>query len=193
MDFNLNIRPGVNFYAPIALSKINGAEDFPSTVSFRAGIEAEVIFPFNKYKWSVIFEPNYSSYSTKKVNTPVENGLYNMSFDSYSFINLPIGIRHYMYISDKSSVFVNASISLLTLKTGKAENIELDYNGNIYDSFPLSKSLSAKSLGFGVGFNYNKKYMAEFRVNTKYNILDKSRTPEADLSYFTFIVGYNLF
>lgn len=193
VKFNLQIRPGINFYSPLKTTNIIGNNEFPSTVNFRIGLEAEIVLPINKNKWAIIFEPNYSFYTSKKITAHTENNLYNMSIDKYSFVNLPIGVRHYMYLNDKSKFFLNGQINILQFKTGKAKSIDLDYEGYIFDQVNLSSNQALKSFSFGAGYNYNNKYSIEMRYNTVNNILDKKESQKAQMSYTSVILGYNIF
>ncbi|RNA61647.1 hypothetical protein D1631_06755 [Chryseobacterium nematophagum] len=190
--FNLHIRPGINFYSSLGLKGSIFDGVFPSKSSFRIGVEAEAVLPFNKNKWSIIFEPTYSAYSGKTI-TVKSNSLYEMSLDSYSFITLPIGIRHYMFINDKSKIFVNGQANVLTLRSGKAKNFDLLYSGQAFEKVPLSTTQTFKSLSFGIGYNYNNKYSIEFRYNTNNNIIEDTTSQTADIKYASIILGYNIF
>jgi hypothetical protein len=193
LNFNLNLRPGVNFYSPLKTTYFIGNNEFPSKTNYRIGIEAELILPFNKYKWAILFEPTYASYNSKKITAPTGSDLYNMSMENYSFINLPIGIRHYMYLNDKSKFFVNAQVNVLTLKSGKSKTIDVDYEGYVFDQAEMSQNQVFKSFSFGAGYNYNSKFSIELRYNTNYNILKKQESQTAELSYTSVILGYNVF
>lgn len=191
--FNLSIRPGVNFYSKMDINNMFGNQNFPSKTNFRIGIEAEIVLPFNRNKWAILFEPTYSFYSNDKITQPANDKLYNLSMDSYSFINLPIGIRHYMYLNDKSKFFVNAQLNVLRLKTGKAKTMDLDYEGYIFDQANLATSQTVKSFSVGAGYTYNKKYTVEVQYNTSGEILESSFTESAKISYASIILGYNIF
>lgn len=193
VQFNLNIRPGVNFYSALKTDNMLGSKGFPSKTNFRIGLEAELVLPFNKNKWAVMFEPTYSFYTGKKITAPAGDQLYNISMDSYSFINLPIGIRHYMFLNEKSKLFINAQVNVLTLRAGKAKTIDLDYEGYNFDHADLSSSQSLDSFSFGIGYNYNNKYSIEFKYNTKNQLMDDSAAQSADMSYASIILGYNIF
>jgi hypothetical protein len=44
----------------------SGNAKFDNKISFRIGLEAEFILPFNKNKWAVFAEPTYQYYKTEK-------------------------------------------------------------------------------------------------------------------------------
>ncbi|KIC63385.1 hypothetical protein [Chryseobacterium taiwanense] len=193
IKFNLHIRPGVNFYSPLKTTYIVGSNEFPSTTNFRIGIEAEMVLPFNKNKWAILLEPTYSFYTNKKITAATGNNLYNMSMDGYSFINIPVGIRHYMYLNEKSKFFLNGQMNLITLRSGKAKTIDLDYEGYIFSQTKLASNQTFRSYSFGAGYNYNNKYSIELRYNTANNIIDSKEPQKAKISYTSIILGYNIF
>ena len=194
--FNLNIRPGINFYAPLALNNSSFTNtEYSSRSSFRVGLEAEIILPVNRNKWSVILEPSYSVYSNKKL-TNKSSELYDFSMDSYSFLNLSLGLRHHMFITEKSKIFVNVGVNVATFKLGNAENFDFTYNDESFYKVALSSTQSFQSYTLGIGYTYNNKFMVEARYNSKYNIVDNSNISKAitsDMSYFSLILGYNIF
>lgn len=193
--FNLNIRPGYNFYPDVKIVDFMGNQQLPSTSNFRIGIEAEILLPFNKNKWSLIFEPNYTIYTSKNTKIPSKNINYNhyINFNKYAFIDIPVGVRHYMYISEKSRFFVSTQINLIRIKSTNTKTIDIkdgDYS-ILTASFTNSKPLS--SLMFGTGFNYNNKYTLELRYNTSSEMLKNEDKRSASLQYFSVILGYNIF
>lgn len=194
INFGLNIRPGINFYSPIKTTNlISQGDNFPSTTNFRLGVEAVITLPFNRNKWAIIVEPTYSAHTFKEVTAVSYNSLYSMGMDSYSFINIPIGIRHSMFLNENSKFFVNASINSFRFNTGNAKNIDFYYNGTIFDKTPLSSNQIFKSMSFGGGYTYKNKYTVEVRYDTPNNIIDKKTLQTAKYSYTSIILGYNIF
>ncbi|MBB6331517.1 hypothetical protein HNP24_002467 [Chryseobacterium sediminis] len=190
--FNLAVRPGLNFYSPLEITKTFSNEGAPSKTGFRIGVEAEIVLPFNRNKWSVVLEPTFNLYNNKTAVRTTNGNLYNINVDNYSFISIPLSVRHYMFINDKSKIFINAGINVLTIKTSAAKDFSLDYDGYVFDRFKLSSSQAFKSAVFGIGYNYNNKYIVEARYNTGMNMLEE-KGPEANLKYVSLILGYNIF
>lgn len=190
--FNLAIRPGLNFYSPLEITKTFSNEGAPSKTGFRIGVEAEIVLPFNRGKWSVVAEPTFSLYNNKTAVRTTNGNLYNINVENYSFISIPLSVRHYMFINDKSKIFINAGINLLTLKTSSAKDFTMDYDGYVFDRLKLSSSQAFKSAVFGIGYNYNNKYIIEARYNTAMNLLEE-KGPKANLKYASIILGYNIF
>lgn len=191
--FNLSVRPGLNFYSPLKIEQTYNNEGFPSKMGVRIGVEAEIVLPFNKNKWSIVLEPTYSLYNNKSVIKTNDN-LYNMHMENYSFFSLPLSLRHYMFINNDSKIFINAGINILSFKTSSSESVDVDYDGTVFDKLQLSSSQNFKSAVFGIGFNYKNKYSVEARYNTSTNLLDEKRnSATADLKYVSLILGYNIF
>ncbi|MDW9380284.1 hypothetical protein [Chryseobacterium sp. JV558] len=190
--FNLAVRPGLNFYSPLEITKTLSNEGAPSKTGFRIGIEAEIVLPFNRGKWSIVAEPTFSLYNNKTAVRTTNGNLYNINVENYSFISIPLSIRHYMFISDKSKIFINAGINVLTLKTSSAKDFPIDYDGYVFDRLKLSSSQAFKSAVFGIGYNYNNKYIIEVRYNTGFNLFEE-KGAEAQLKYASIILGYNIF
>ncbi|PWW26011.1 outer membrane beta-barrel protein [Chryseobacterium sp. AG844] len=190
--FNLAIRPGINFYAPLKLEDSYSNPGFSSTSNFRVGLEAELVLPFNKNKWSIILEPTYSQYTNKKTTIRTEDNLYNITMDSYSSINIPVGIRYSMFLNDKSKIFVNAAINIFNIKTSSPSSIDVDYDGKVFDNIALASNQSFRGSSLGAGFTYNNKFSIEARFNNRTNILYKD-LPHADLKSVSLILGYNIF
>jgi len=101
-----------------------------------------------------------------------------------------------MYITDKSKIIANVGVNAGTFKFGKAQSYDLAYNGETFYTYPLTSSQSFQSFVIGIGYVYNNKFMFEARYNSKYNILDNkniSKVISSNMSYFSLILGYNIF
>ncbi len=184
--FNITIRPGIN---SSNLSVKNNEflsefqADFDNELTFRLGVEAEFILPFNKNKWAVMIEPTYQYYKSKtKVSTQ------NIEVD-YKSIELPIGFRHYFFLNKNSKLFINASfvidISLDSEFTFDSEE-DLDLEG-------ILKVESTNNLAFGFGYKHNDKYSLELRYQTSRNILNNYVYFDSDYNTFSIIFGYSIF
>ena len=78
------------------------------------GLEAELILPFNKNKWAVTLEPTYTSYR-KEVSGEFSSiiGVTINTKSNFNFLNIPLGLRHYLFLKGNTSskLFLNASLS----------------------------------------------------------------------------------
>ncbi|MFK7834006.1 MAG: tRNA modification GTPase [Winogradskyella sp.] len=173
--FNLNIRPGIS---NASLSIANDFSNFRNTdydnkLNFRLGLELEFVMPFNRNKWAVIIEPTYQYYKADKV---IPNQI-NTAVD-YQSIELPIGIRHYLFLNKSSKFFVNGAFIY---------DFDLDSNVRTLD---VSSRLN---VAIGLGYNYNNKYSIEFRYHTNRDLLADYIAWRSEYKTMSLIFGYSIF
>jgi hypothetical protein len=193
-SFNLNIRPSLRS----SQLKIDGNPydtqdvDFGKKTSFSLGLEVEFVLPFNNNKWSIIIEPTFQSYKNEKgyeyiaSTLPITTTASTTASVEYKSIEVPIGIRHYMFLNDKSKLFINAVFSLDFNNSDK----QIEYSN------PSQFDLDIKTrnnFGLGIGYNFDNKYSVEFRHNTKREILDGYIFFSGDYSSSSIIFGVNIF
>lgn len=186
--FNLTVRPGINLSSfEISNSSFVTSESnkFDNKVTFRIGLEAELILPFNKNKWAIFAEPTYQYYKAEKdfvvYQGQASENIRTRSID-YKSIEIPIGIRYYLFLSDKSKLFINA-----------AYNVDFEMNSNIYYDFQSLKTSSASNFSFGAGYKYNDKFVVEFRTSTKRDLLQNNTIINTGYRTSSLILGYTLF
>lgn len=191
--FNLSIRGGVN---SASLSVDNdsrnngipwrGIADFDNEIGFRAGIEAEYIMPFNKNKWAIILEPTYQYYtSEKELETRI-------AYADYTSFEVPIGLRHYFFLNEKSKFFINGSY-IFELSSDFAVTYDVgDDPSRLYDVGRPLIGDSTPNLALGFGFNHNNRYNIEFRYHTNRNVLSNYISWKADYSVMSIIFGVSI-
>ena len=179
--FNLTIRPRLNSSSLFIQNNSNTYTntDFGSKVSFSMGIEIESILPFNKNKWSVIFEPTYQYFNSQK--EVLDSNATNIKVE-YKSIEVGIGIRHYLFLNDNSKLFING----LYIRDFPSKS-KLNYNSGIE-----SEISSDQNFGYGIGYNQNDKFSLELRHQTKRALL-YDNSFESDFKTFSVIIGYSLF
>lgn len=185
--FNLTIRPGINF------SKLTTYEDlylvttekYDPQTTFRMGLEFEFILPFNKNKWSLFAEPTYQYYkATKEIITnegTIIQGKYDNTVD-YKSIELPLGLRHYFYLNQKSKLFVNI-----------AYVIDFQLKSAIKHQYNELEITSGNNVIFGAGYKYNDRLSFEVRVGTPRNLLQNYIYYSSDYYTASLIFGYTVF
>jgi hypothetical protein len=151
-EFHLSLTPGFDNSEFLAESP-GDILHYQKEASFRLGVEFEFILPFNSRKWAVILEPTYQSYKT------------SVPFDaSVVSLEMPAGARHYIYLGDKSKIFLNAACVFdFPLKT------EAQYQRTV-EAADASKSL-VMNFAFGAGFKYSR-FGVEGRYYTSRSRLD---------------------
>lgn len=188
--FLLKITPGISF---ISLTMNDG--DLPSTdvkldnkTSFKMGLEAEYVLPFNKNKWSLFLNPMYQKYENsidyRRPGPFLTSPLTTRNAEiKYSSIQIPIGLRYYFLLNKNSKIFINAAYSFDV--RGKA-SISFDKNGEF-------ESNSGSNFVFGLGYNFRNKFSAEIRTNTKKELLRDYKTFSAEYSAIDFVFAYSIF
>lgn len=189
--FNLFIKLGINSSSLSIENSVTSSRDvsFDNELSFRIGVEAEFILPFNKNKWGIIVEPTYHYYKSEKI-TEADNvaGGQLISNVNYKSIELPVGIRHYFFLKNRSKIFINASF---ILDFASNSTIELNReNGTTINSLEIE---SQNNLVFGLGYNQNEKFSLELRFQTPHEILNDYRSWKSEYKTVSIIFGYNIF
>lgn len=127
------------------------SKNFSNSINLGFGFEVEAILPFNNNKWSVFVAPTYNQYHNKAILYSATGSLITEQQVAiyYTYIQVPIGFRYYMYINPNSSIFINP-IYNIKLKTGK--------NGVFYDEISSNnKEIFNHTKNYGIGFGYNYK------------------------------------
>lgn len=174
--FHISIRPGVN-YSSIKASTGNAV--FDAKPSFRIGAEFEIVLPFNKNKWSFIFEPTYRNFQASEglssFYPETSDGL-GVDYQSIEFL---IGARHSLFFNDKSKIFISAYL-LNDLGLSATVNTPREYEIN-----PLSNF----ALGFGTKFK--KRFSFEFRYDFPRELL-KYNIARSEFKNVSLILGYTI-
>ena len=153
--------------------------DFGVATGYQWGIEIEYILPFKNNKWSVIIEPTFNNFSSNAVSTDRVPEMVDLNYKTFE---LPVGIRHYFFLNDKSKLFLNASYVLI-FDTGS--ELTTFRNG-----FEFSRGTNTS---YGLGFNYNDKYSIEGRYDTdRGNLFPLSNNFISQFTGFSIILGVNI-
>lgn len=188
---NIAVRPGADFTSlRVAKSSSNFRDvDFNQKTNLRVGLEFEAILPFNKNKWALIVEPTYHSYSDKAT---IKNQQLSpqQAEVKYTSIEIPIGFRHYMFLNDKSKLFINGQVL-----------IDMPFNSKvIYSNNTILNTTTAEfgfnsSIVMGIGFNFNDRFSIEGRYLTRREVFNISEavTFTSDYNGFSLILGYTIF
>lgn len=188
--FNLNIRPGLNFSSfETVLSSYYNVDDevtkFNREAAFRIGLEAEFLLPFNKNKWAIFAEPTFQYYKTEKESVAYAGQFFETKSSrtvDYKSIEIPFGVRHYFFITDRSKVFVNI-----------AYVFDVKMKSEIKYDFQILEISSGNNVAFGAGYKYNDRFSAEFRVSTNRNLLKNYNNFTSNYQTMSLIFGYTLF
>jgi hypothetical protein len=177
--FNLKIATGCNLSSFTMTNNLSKHRDLviKNDLNIEIGLETEFILPFKMNKWGILFEPTFTYlYAQKEILT----GTATMKYKSIDF---PIGLRHYFFLGDEWTAFLNASF---------ISSLCFDLNSKIYfnDTYTLDID-SRNSLSFGGGVE-KKRYSLEFRYYTGRELLSKYMYWNTDYNRFSIIFGYKL-
>lgn len=196
--FNLNLRLHLNntslnnsiilvensyYYNPVEI-------DLGNDFGFSIGAEAEFILPFNKNKWGLIIEPKYQRFkseNTKDVNF-VSGRKLTTTID-YKSLEIPIGIRYYFHINEKSKIFINASYEF-DISFNSSIQFKRTVDNSDYGNFEI---LTSNNLATGIGYKFMNKYSLEVRYHTPRNLNTNYTYFDSKFNKLSFILGYTLF
>ncbi len=201
--FNLYARLGFNFsnlqlYVARNFQNIIRDIDFNSKTIYAPGFELEYVMPFNNNKWSVFIDPSYQSYKTEITHIfPSHPSFKRVTSVNYKSIELPIGIRHYLFLNSqkKHKLFFDLGI-----------NVDVPFNSLVTEELNFSKNVNTSEISFnlkpnfflGFGYTMNEKYKVEFRYNTSRNfeLIDRLNAntihySKSNYNTFSFIISYN--
>lgn len=174
-QFNLYLKPGINF----AKFNLNAIQTSISKTNAHFEIEAEYLLPFNKNKWAILLSPSYNG-----IKGSTTSGTTNVSID-YSSIEIPLSLRYYFYLSEKSKIFLNIGFSTYV---GYITNDIVLSNAN--DSLIYNIIHNKSNFVYGIGYNYANKFSLELK-NSITNFRDYNTDDQ--YSYVALVFGYNIF
>ncbi len=190
--FNLNIRPGINYSSlkteDTKSGYISQDVEYLYKIYCRFGVEAEIFTGFNKNKWAVFFEPNYHYYKDDKNITYLIFGGTPITSDvkvDIEVIQVPIGIRYYMYLNEQIKLFLNASANFDFVLNGI-----IDYSVNSLRDFNINRTIS---IAYGFGVKVKDRYSLEFNYNNNRGYLGEYFNWNTNLRSFSLILGYTIF
>jgi hypothetical protein len=190
--FNLTLRPHLNSSALTIQNDVSTSKDgdFGKQLGLGFGIEAEFILPFNKNKWAILLEPTYQSFKTETTISEysfITAGKLKAEVN-YSSIEIPLGIRHYFFLTNTSKIFINASFVYDLSLDSKIEFIKHD--NSVQSSLDFD---NGSNFAFGIGYKLYNKYVLELRYNTSRDNLASYFTWSSDYKTTSIILGYSIF
>lgn len=196
------------FYGPSRVSVTKHATTYLNQeVSPRVGFEVERIFPFNRYKWALFIEPTFQSYKTKdkfvlykRVYVPetiTHEGYYTLGDETgsltvdYSHIAVPIGIRHYFYVSDNSKIFVSGAVSSnFIIKPSKSLQTEGYYTQAKFEQYSFNLK---PSFNFALGYKFKDRYSIETEYSAGKRMLENNMWETSFSKSFSLVMGYKIY
>lgn len=132
--------------------------DLGTKVNVSLGAEFEYIFPFNNRKWSLFVNPAYIQFKGETMREYNYVEAYDMYYElKYSFLEVPIGGRHYFFLNENAKLYVDASFVV---------NFDIDsYIISSREGLGSGKGdiVNKENFAFGLGYRYKK-----FGIEAKY-------------------------
>ncbi|WP_300490128.1 outer membrane beta-barrel protein [Flavobacterium sp.] len=154
--------------------------DFGNKMTFRIGAELEYILPLYGNKWSLILEPSFQSYKSEIVQDGFTHSL------DYKSLDIPVGVRYYMHLNDKSALFINGIFSY---------NIDLG-SKLVYTVYTQPTEVNVDpvyNFGIGAGFRFLERFSFELRYATNRSLVNNETKYDSKYNTTSFILGYRLF
>ena len=180
-EININLSPrfGINTAKLSVNSAVSSFDmSFDSATNLRLGLEFEYVLSFNNGKWGALLEPYYNTYKGEIVTED-----YEASVD-YKYLKVSFGLRHYMYLNEKSKVFVNGNYIVPVVGFS---NPQIKHS---FRSFPIN---SAHHVALGIGYNLNDKFSIEAKYEFHNEIFAGINGLGSVFSNASINFGYNLF
>ncbi|WP_336128605.1 hypothetical protein [Mesoflavibacter sp. CH_XMU1422-2] len=182
-EYGLAPSTGLDDYSVTKTSERNVNFEGGSSIAF--GVEAEIVLPIQRNKWSVFIAPNYQNISNTKFEEyfTQEDGLIDFSYRSnlsYSFIELPIGLRNYILLNDKLNLFLQvAYVRNFVLSSEYNQELILestflqDYNYSILSKENETKKNSSFFIGIGCEYNKKMSLAINYYLSKKHKVNDE--------------------
>jgi hypothetical protein len=177
--FSVRLTPGID-YTSVKGNDANTGRDYnwDAKTFFRMGIDLEFALPFRSGKWAIVAEPNFFYFKSTD-NQPSPNTL------EYKSIEVPGGIRHRFFLSDKTSIFINV-MGLLEFPISHEVNWGA---GSVKQSEVNDRGIYGWCLGAGGSFG---RFSLEARYYGKRGRYNPVAILETEYHKTTLIVGFKL-
>ena len=192
-DFNLSIKAGAGLGNLSVERGLNAKGLEMNDVEYRASVELEYVFPFNRNKWATYFEPAYRSFTGEEKLTREFNADLTAQYTS---VELGLGARHYLFLNEDSKLFLSLGY-VYDIPVG-SEVVFANTNRNVDPV--LSDFKSSSSINVGFGLNFKNKYLIEAKYLMNRPFDGFKEVPgnyyldwRSNYSAFTLLVGYRLF
>jgi len=191
--YSTQIKKGILLFKPaVSLNTIElGIHDpidtapkvyFDKVNSVGFGVEAEYVFPYNRYKWGVFAEANYLAYKTDNViiGNEMDPLLYTGYAIDYMSVEFPIGLTYYMNLDKNNRLFVKAAyVPYIILSESY-----IAFSNSYREEFSASSHLF-----FGFGYNF-RNIALEFKYYTPTNVTQNIYKRGSDLNQISFKLSY---
>ncbi|WP_442265050.1 hypothetical protein ACSIGC_11960 [Tenacibaculum sp. ZS6-P6] len=197
--FNVSVKAGASFSSLNIENNILPIKnvEFSSISNFRPGLEFEYILPINNNKWGLFLKTTYQTFTGKSEENSSQGIIVNTinTEIDYSSIEIPIGVKHYMYLNKKSKLFIGAGYLIdFPLDSKLNFSFESTLNGSVTSTSSGELNLEDSSTAFHLNFGYKyDKFSIEFEHYTNRNIMKNIPFWNSSSSTTAITLGYTLF
>lgn len=188
-SLNLKAKAGISSSALSFSNSLMGAEvNFENEINWTFGAEVEYIMPFNRNKWSVFLAPGYNSYNNETEITLHNTGPFSSDDQvqkwnaSFTYLDVAMGFRYYMFISDNSKIFISGFFSTY-------KEMDVDIHNNY--SSDLDSEIN-NSVGYGIGYSFKNKFNVELKQSSS-NIFANYIYWNSNFRVTSVVFGYTIF
>jgi len=190
--FHLKVTGGVNF-TQLKIFYYDGTENVTLQEEkpvVAPGLEAEVVLPFNNRKWSLFVNPSYQQFNSLSSVATSNANINNEWKIEYKFIDMPIGVRHYMFLTNKAKLFIDAAFVLgINLGNSRAEYKYFRHGTYFVQAAEISQT---SNFAFGAGFSYTR-FSAAARLNLNRSVLSNYALWDSEYTSVGVILAYRIF
>ena len=180
--FHSGIRAGINYSWLVIDVQDNKLNDFEKKLGVGLGLDFEFVLPFNKNKWTIFLQPYYQNYKSEVINQRIfiYDTIYSHDKVVYNSIEIPLGLRYYMFLNKRDRIFVEAAYSYNIafdsfIDFEKRNDLDINPNPNL-------------SIGAGIK-KYNFTVLFKYSFNR--NVLSDYPFWYSNYNYLSFNVGYD--
>jgi len=184
VKFSIRAKVGLNS-TTISVSNDVGqpfAANFGSGSTYRLELEGEFIMPFNNNKWS-----GFAGFA-KNGDVNQEDSTNSFVF-KYSYLEIPFGVRHYIFLNDKSKIGLQVGYTF-----DIPSNFVIDRLGSQSVAEPLISGDAVNgNFTFGGGFYYDK-FALEANLSLRKQIVKNSTLfYKSNFQSLNLTLGYTIF
>lgn len=164
-----------------------------NAMGFALGFEVEAVLPFNKKKWSIFIAPNYQQFDydikEKLVNIGSGDGYGDLSISAkYSYVELPIGLRHYFNLNEKSKLYLDAAFCYVFLmNSDESEFFVSRFGAEFTPPKRPETSKTTSTTRIGLGYKFKNKYAIGL------NYFSDKEISNSEVKSFSLIASYTIF
>lgn len=155
---------------------------FSTKPTYSASIASELVLPFNKNKWALLFEPTIQRYYDEKI---IQGSTFTSETAaiSYNSIEFPVGVKYYCYLEQ------GLRLSLAGLMI-PSQSLNFDSYLTFGDDDALDIN-TATNFSIGVGADY-KRISAQLRYYTNRHLMLDYSFWRTNYQKFSLLLGYRI-